>query len=112
MKTRLLLLAITALLVLPATRARAQTADEVIEKHLTATGGRAALGKVTSRTATGSITVSTPGGDVTGTIDIYNKLPNKARSVVKIDLSQFGLGQVVQDQRFDGTTGYAIDSLN
>ncbi len=108
----LLLLTVTALIVLPASRARAQTADEVVEKYLTAIGGRAALGKVTSRTTTGTISVTTPAGDLTGTIELYNKAPNKVRTVVKIDASSLGVGQILQDQRFDGTAGYTIDSLN
>ena len=112
MRTQLIVAALTALLVLPGTIARAQTADDVVEKALTAMGGRAALGKLTARVSTGAITVGTPGGDVTGTIELYNKAPNKSRTLIKIDLSTFGLGQVTQDQRFDGTTGYAIDSLN
>jgi hypothetical protein len=90
----------------------AQTADDVIEKHLAAMGGRAALGKLTSRTVNAVITLSTPGGDVSGSLESYNKVPNKARTVIKIDLSSFGVGQVLQDQRFNGTTGYAIDTLN
>ena len=44
----------------------AQTADDVIEIYLAAIGGRAALGKLTSRTTTGTIMLSTPGGDVSG----------------------------------------------
>src|SRR5262245_38817789 len=112
MRKQLLVPALTALLVLPAVYLQAQTADEIVDRSLTAQGGRAALGKLTSRVSTGTITVSTPGGDVTGTVELYNKAPNKSRSLVKIDLSNFGLGQVTQDQRFDGTTGYAIDSLN
>jgi len=113
MTNRLLLLTMAALMiVLPASRARAQTADEVVEKYLTATGGRAALGKVTSRTATGTISVTTPAGDLTGSIELYNRAPNKVRTVVKIDASALGVGQILQDQRFDGTAGYSIDSLN
>jgi hypothetical protein len=112
MRTHLIVSAMTALLVLPGAIARAQTADEVVEKALAAMGGRAALGKLTTRVSTGTITVATPGGDVTGTVETYNKAPNKSRSLVKIDLASFGLGQVTQDQRFDGATGYAIDSLN
>src|SRR6476646_10165857 len=100
MRTSLIVSAMTALLVLPGAVARAQTADEVVEKALTAMGGRAALGKLTTRVSTGTITVSTPGGDVTGTVETYNKAPNKSRSLVKIDLATFGLGQVTQDQRF------------
>jgi outer membrane lipoprotein-sorting protein len=106
------LMAMTALLVSQAGLAPAQTVDDVVEKHLTAVGGREALGKLTSRTMSGSITLSTPGGDVTGTIEVYAKLPNKSRSVIDVDLSALGAGRVHQDQRFDGTTGYAIDSLN
>ena len=112
MRKQLLVSALTTLLVLPAVYLQAQTADEIVERSLTAQGGRAALSKLTSRVSTGTITVSTPGGDVTGTVELYNKVPNKSRSLVKIDLSNFGLGQVTQDQRFNGTTGYAIDSLN
>ena len=112
MRKHLLLSVLAAVLVFVPSVVRAQTADEVVEKALTAMGGRAALGKLTSRTSRGTISVSTPGGDVMGTIELYNKAPNKSRSVVKIDLSNFGVGQVLQDQRFDGTVGYAIDSLN
>jgi len=112
MRKLLLSLAVTALIVLPAGPVHAQTADEIVEKYLTAIGGRAALGKVTSRTATGTISVTTPAGDLTGSIELYNKAPNKVRTVVKIDASSLGVGQILQDQRFDGTSGYAIDSLN
>ena len=45
------------------THAATQTADEVIEKHLAALGGREALGKLTSRKATGTMTVATPNGN-------------------------------------------------
>ena len=89
-----------------------QTADDIVEKHLAALGGRAALEKVSSRVTTGTISVSTPGGDLTGSIEVYNKAPNWSRTLIKIDASQFGIGQIVQDQRFNGTSGYAIDSLN
>jgi len=112
MRKHLFVPALTALLLFVPGLVGAQTADEIVDKALTAMGGRAALGKLTSRTSTGGISVSTPAGDVTGTIELYNKAPNKSRSVVKIDLSNLGLGQVLQDQRFDGVVGYAIDSLN
>ena len=89
----------------------AQSADEIVEKYLTAVGGRAAIGKITSRSMTGTITVSTPGGDLSGTIELLNQQPNKSRSLVKIDASAFNLGEIVIDQRFDGTTGYILDSF-
>src|SRR5207244_1817831 len=44
-------------------------------------------------------------------IEIYNKAPNKSRSVIKVDLSQFGAGPVAIDQRFDGSAAYVIDPL-
>ena len=91
--------------------ASAQTVDEVIEKHLTAVGGRAALGKLTSRTMTGTITLSTPAGEVSGPIEVLNERPNKVRTAINLDLTALGVGKVVIDQRFNGTTGYAIDSL-
>ena len=89
----------------------AQSADEIVEKYLTAVGGRAALAKLTSRTITGTITVSTPQGDLSGPVEIYSAVPNKSRTVVKLDLTAFGAGQMTVDQRFDGTSGYVIDTL-
>src|SRR5262245_55444623 len=112
MRKHLLVPVLSALCVLVPALVRAQTADDIVEKALTAMGGRAALGKLTSRSSTGTISIATPNGDITGTIELYNKAPNKSRTLVKIDLSSLGLGQVVQDQRFDGTVGYAIDSMN
>jgi len=89
----------------------AQTVEEVVEKYLTAIGGRAALEKLKSRTITGTITVTTPGGDVSGPVEIINQEPNKTRTLIKLDLSSFGAGQMVFDQRFNGTTGYVLDSM-
>lgn len=104
-------LAVVLLLVACAQVARAQTADEVIERSLTATGGRAALGKLKSRLMTGTITLSTPAGDVTGSVEILNASPNKSRSLIKVDLSALGAGPLVLDQRFNGSSGYVIDTL-
>lgn len=89
----------------------AQTADEVIEKSIAAMGGRAAMEKIKTRQTTGDITLITPAGDIPGTIDVTNAAPNKARTVIKADLSAFGAGPMVIDQRFDGTNGYVLDSL-
>lgn len=90
----------------------AQTADEIIEKHLAATGGREKLAKVTSRVSTGAISLTTPVGELKGTIELSQKRPNKTRTLIKIDASAIGGGQITSDQRFDGTSGYAIDSFN
>src|SRR5689334_23214623 len=86
--------------------ASAQTADEIIEKNLTAIGGRAALEKVKSRSTVGTVTLSTPLGDLSGPIEMMNEAPNKSRTAMKLDLSAANLGQVVIDQRFDGQIGY------
>jgi hypothetical protein len=91
--------------------ARAQTADDVIAKSVTATGGRAALGKLKSRLMTGTITLATPAGDISGSVEILNASPNKSRSLIKVDLSALGAGPWVLDQRFNGSTGYVIDTL-
>ena len=87
------------------------TADEVIEKHLAAVGGRAALAKLTSRTATGTIAMSMQGNEIPGTADIFLKAPNKTRTYIKIDLAQFGAGEVIVDQRCDGQTAFASNSM-
>ena len=89
----------------------AQTADEIVEKSVAALGGRAAFGKLTSRTTVGTITLSTPVGDVTGSAELFEMPPNKTRSVIKADLTSLGAGPMTVDQRFDGSTGYVIDSL-
>src|SRR5215475_9449363 len=104
------LLVVTALLGW-AQNASAQTADELIEKYLSAVGGRAALEKLRSRLVTGTVVLSTPVGDVSGSVEIWNQVPNKSRTLMKLDLSALGVGQVVIDQRFDGTSGYVLDTL-
>jgi hypothetical protein len=91
--------------------ASAQTADEIIEKSLTAVGGRAALMKLKSRAMVGTITLSTPAGEVSGPIEIWNAAPNKVRTLIKVDLSSLGAGPLTLDQRFNGKAGYVVDSL-
>lgn len=91
--------------------ATAQTVDEIIEKHIAAIGGRAALGKLTSRVMTGTFTISTPAGEFSGPIEITNQAPNKVRTLINLDLANVGVGKITIDQRFDGVTGYAIDTL-
>src|SRR5262249_5028062 len=101
-----------ALLILASAEAASgQTADEIIEKHLAAVGGRAALAKLKSRSMTGTITLTTPAGDVSGPIEVLNAAPNKSRTLIKLDLSAFGAGEMTVDQRFNGASGYVIDTL-
>ena len=89
----------------------AQTVDEVIEKHLTAIGGRAALAKVKSRSMTGTIALNTPVGELSGPVQIMNQAPNKSRTLIKLDLSAVGAGEMTVDQRFDGSVGFVSDSM-
>lgn len=89
----------------------AQTADDVIEKSIAAMGGRAAMEKIKTRSMAGDISLTTPAGEIPGTVEITNAAPNKSRTVIKADLSAFGAGPLVIDQRFDGATGYVLDSL-
>jgi hypothetical protein len=110
--TKLLRLATAAGLLLgSAHAAAAQTAEDVVEKHLAAVGGRSTLSRLTSRVMTGTITVSTPGGEFSGPIQVMNQAPNKVRTLINLDLSAVGAGKMTVDQRFDGVNGYAIDTL-
>jgi hypothetical protein len=94
-----------------APRAVAQTADEVVEKHLAAMGGRAALAKLTSQVASGTVAIQAQGADLGGTIEISKKAPNKSRTLMRIDLSSVGGSEMVVDQRCDGKTAFASNSL-
>ena len=94
-----------------ASSVQAQTADEIVEKHLAAMGGRAALSKLTSQVAAGSVQISAQGADFGGTIEISRKAPNKSRTLMKLDLSALGGSEMVVDQRCDGKTAFASNSL-
>src|SRR5215467_2971371 len=61
----------------------------------------------------GTISSSEPIGDLRGSVEVLNQAPNKARTFVQLDLSGLGLGtnKFVQDKRFDGTSGYVIDTM-
>lgn len=111
MRTLIQRFAVVLVVLAWASASAAQTADEIIEKSIAATGGRAAHDKIKTRVASGELSIGTPLGDIAGTIEITAAVPNKQRTLIKADLSAINAGELVVDQRFDGTTGYVMDSL-
>jgi hypothetical protein len=49
--------------------------------------------------------------DITGSIEVLNAAPNRMRMLIKADLTALGAGPIKFDQRFDGSSGYVIDTL-
>ncbi|HTZ75706.1 MAG TPA: hypothetical protein VMB47_17430 [Candidatus Aquilonibacter sp.] len=76
------------------------TVDEIINRYIDAIGGRAALEKITSRASMG--TISVPAMDLSGTVLIHEKAPNRLLQVIVINGNAFRQG-------FDGTTGWSDD---
>ena len=72
--------ALILLILASAQTAWSQTADEVIEKSISAMGGRAAFDKIKTRMMSGTITINTPGGDLPGTIEVSNARPRFSAS--------------------------------
>lgn len=108
---RVLVSMAAAIALMGASSVQAQTADEIVEKHLAAVGGRAALSKVTSQVASGKVAISAQGADFGGSIEISRKAPNKARTLMKLDLSALGGSEMIVDQRCDGKTAFASNSV-
>jgi hypothetical protein len=73
------------------------TVDQVLDKAVTALGGRAAMEKVTSRTGKGTIEI--PDAGMSGSIQVFEKAPNM--NAVVIDL-----GGMQIRQAFDGTVAW------
>ena len=76
-------------------RAQNITAHEVLEKSLAALGGEAALEKIQTRSATGTVEVS----GLTGTYQLWAKAPDKVRTKVELAPHHVEIG-------FDGFTGW------
>ena len=75
------------------------TADQIIEKYVQALGGKAALEKINSRTTKGTLDI--PAATLSGTMETYEKAPNKWISIANI--TGFGVVQTA----YDGTKGWS-----
>jgi outer membrane lipoprotein-sorting protein len=95
MRTVLSTLATLALFQAPLS---AQTADEIIARHIRAIGGMEHIQAVTTLRATGRFT---GGGGFEATLAIENKRPNKIRS-------EFSLQGMTGVTAYDGQTGWKI----
>jgi outer membrane lipoprotein-sorting protein len=114
--TKRIVASLLTLLLLPAIAVvaapQALTADQIVDMHLAAIGGREVLAKLTSQRVTGTITIGSPMGDLSGPVEMTAKAPNKMRADMRIDLTTVGgPGEMVMTQLFDGTTGWTINSL-
>ena len=108
-RTLLFILSLTMLVSLPSAALAAQkaaplTAEQVLDRHVAALGGREALSKVTSIVMKGRLEI--PNQNLKGTVVSYAKAPNKKLEIVTID----GVG--AQKEAFDGTNGWASDPFN
>ncbi|MGH9795909.1 MAG: hypothetical protein ACRD5G_14160, partial [Candidatus Acidiferrales bacterium] len=101
--TLLLILSLVAVLApagaAPQSSESLPTADQVLDRYVIALGGKAALQKLNSRVAKG--TIELPEQLATGTVLIQSKAPNSGRYT--IDIADFGK----VEQSFDGAAGWA-----
>jgi outer membrane lipoprotein-sorting protein len=109
MKTSKFLLALTGCAVYGLVYAQGATAadltaEQIIEKHIEATGGRAAYAKQTSLLMKGTIEMT--GQSITGTITTYQKSPDKILVLIALT----GLGDIRQG--YDGKIAWSEDPFN
>lgn len=84
----------------PTSAAAPPTVDQIIDRYIAAIGGKAAIEKITSRASLGRIDV--PSMNLSGTVLIHEKAPNKTLQVVVFNGNAFRQG-------FDGTTAWTDD---
>ena len=78
-------------------------ARSILDRHVTAIGGRKAILAHTSTHASGAL--SMPSSGVTGAVDMYGAHPNK--TLLKVSIA--GVGEVLEG--FDGTHGWSISPM-
>lgn len=79
------------------------TVDQILTRYVEASGGRAAIERVTSITAWGTLTV--PDAGVSGSIELYAKAPNLMAAYVDI-------GGMQQVEAYDGAVAWTNDPQN
>lgn len=84
--------------------ARLPTAAQVLDRYVTATGGKAAHAKITTLVAKGRLEI--PEIPISGSVTITQKAPNKVLQVVDFD------GAGVTREGYDGTVGWTEDPQN
>lgn len=77
--------------------------DELIEKHIAANGGRAALENFKTMVMTGSFEM--PAMGASGAITVHAKTPNNRLAVVNVD----GFPEILQG--FDGERGFSVSPM-
>jgi hypothetical protein len=87
------------------TNGSAPTVDQILDKYVSAVGGRDALEKINSRTTKGSLQFE-KGLNLTGETEGYFKFPNK--NLINTNLPGLGLLQ----EGYDGSTAWTKDSSN
>ena len=80
--------------------------DQILDKYVQAVGGRPALAKVTTRMMKGTLELPATGDAgsiVPGTIEVYQKAPNKRLSTVVIP------GNGTDQRGYNGAAGWYVD---
>jgi hypothetical protein len=86
-----------------ADQANLPSARSIVDRHITAVGGKAAILAHSSSRATGTFTVASAG--MTGAIEVFAAKPDK--SMVKISIP--GVGEVVE--AYDGKNGWTMSAM-
>ena len=79
------------------------SADELVAKHVAATGGEAAIRRHTSTRATGTFELAAAG--LSGPVSVISSAPN--RTLLKIEIP--GMGEIVSG--FDGTNAWSVNPM-
>ena len=103
-KPTAMILIVLVLSALAAVPAAGQTAKDVLSKMIEAQGGRKYLSTIKDSTTTGNLVINQMGMEITGTLTIYQKEPNKMR--MDMDLSSVG---IFMSQGYDGQQAWSTN---